>query len=69
MPEVDVRAGEGRESRPFDMITMPGFLILLGTPVSNPILIADQATRTRCAMSFEINSRGFHEPLDHKGFA
>jgi multidrug efflux pump subunit AcrB len=31
--------------QPFDMITMLGFLILLGTVVNNPILIVDQ-TRT-----------------------
>jgi len=29
--------------QPFDMITMLGFLILLGTVVNNPILIVDQA--------------------------
>jgi multidrug efflux pump subunit AcrB len=30
-------------SQPFDMITMLGFLILLGTVVNNPILIVDRA--------------------------
>jgi multidrug efflux pump subunit AcrB len=30
-------------SQPFDMITMLGFLILVGTVVNNPILIVDQA--------------------------
>ena len=29
--------------QPFDMITMMGFLILMGTVVNNPILIVDQA--------------------------
>ena len=29
--------------QPFDMITMLGFLILLGTAVNNPILIVDLA--------------------------
>ncbi|MGM0678061.1 MAG: efflux RND transporter permease subunit, partial [Pseudomonadota bacterium] len=29
--------------QPFDMITMLGFLILLGTVVNNPILVVDQA--------------------------
>ena len=29
--------------RPFDMITMLGFLILMGTVVNNPILIVDRA--------------------------
>jgi len=32
-------------SQPFDMITMLGFLILLGTVVNNPILIVDQTLR------------------------
>jgi multidrug efflux pump subunit AcrB len=31
--------------QPFDMITMLGFLILLGTVVNNPILIVDQTRR------------------------
>lgn len=31
--------------QPFDMITMLGFLILLGTAVNNPILIVDLATQ------------------------
>ncbi len=31
--------------QPFDMITMLGFLILLGTVVNNPILIVDQTMR------------------------
>ena len=32
--------------QPFDMITMLGFLILVGTVVNNPILIVDQALRS-----------------------
>ncbi|MDO9597483.1 MAG: efflux RND transporter permease subunit [Azoarcus sp.] len=32
-------------TQPFDMITMLGFLILMGTVVNNPILIVDQARR------------------------
>ena len=32
-------------AQPFDMITMLGFLILMGTVVNNPILIVDQARR------------------------
>lgn len=32
-------------SQPFDMITMLGFLILMGTVVNNPILVVDQARR------------------------
>jgi multidrug efflux pump subunit AcrB len=31
--------------QPFDMISMLGFLILMGTVVNNPILIVDQAKR------------------------
>ena len=32
-------------NQPFDVITMLGFLILIGTVVNNPILIVDRATR------------------------
>lgn len=32
-------------SQPFDMISMLGFLILMGTVVNNPILVVDQARR------------------------
>ncbi len=32
-------------SQPFDMITLLGFLVLLGTVVNNPILIVDEAYR------------------------
>ena len=31
--------------QPFDMITMLGFLVLIGTVVNNPILIVDRTTR------------------------
>lgn len=37
--------GLGGAFQPFDMITMLGFLILLGTVVNNPILIVDQTRR------------------------
>jgi multidrug efflux pump subunit AcrB len=37
--------GLGGFHQPFDMITMLGFLILLGTVVNNPILIVDQSRR------------------------
>ena len=37
--------GLGSFHQPFDMITMLGFLILLGTVVNNPILIVDQTRR------------------------
>lgn len=37
--------GIGAYHQPFDMITMLGFLILLGTVVNNPILIVDQTRR------------------------
>ena len=36
-------AGLGGFSQPLDMITMLGFLILMGTVVNNPILIVDRA--------------------------
>jgi multidrug efflux pump subunit AcrB len=32
-------------NQPFDVITMLGFLILIGTVVNNPILIVERATR------------------------
>ena len=37
--------GAGGISQPFDMISMLGFLILMGTVVNNPILIVDRALR------------------------
>ncbi len=37
--------GLGGLNQPFDMITMLGFLILMGTVVNNPILIVDRAMR------------------------
>jgi multidrug efflux pump subunit AcrB len=37
--------GIGGAYQPFDMITMLGFLILLGTVVNNPILIVDQTRK------------------------
>ncbi|MEE4162840.1 MAG: efflux RND transporter permease subunit [Woeseiaceae bacterium] len=37
--------GLGGLHQPFDMITMLGFLILMGTVVNNPILIVDRAIR------------------------
>ena len=37
--------GFSAHHQPFDMITMLGFLILLGTVVNNPILIVDQTRR------------------------
>jgi multidrug efflux pump subunit AcrB len=39
------RLGLSSFHQPFDMITMLGFLILLGTVVNNPILIVDQTRR------------------------
>lgn len=38
-------AGLPALAQPFDMITMLGFLILVGTVVNNPILIVDQARK------------------------
>jgi multidrug efflux pump subunit AcrB len=40
-------AGISAISQPFDMITMLGFLILLGTSVNNPILIVDRTMENR----------------------
>ena len=39
---------------PFDMITMLGFLILLGTVVNNPILIVDQTRRFVIEQGMEV---------------
>jgi multidrug efflux pump subunit AcrB len=52
-------------SQPFDMITMLGFLILLGTVVNNPILIVEEtlanlragATSTAAAVEDALASR------------
>ena len=38
--------GLGEVRQPFDMISMLGFLILMGTVVNNPILIVDRALRS-----------------------
>jgi len=51
--------------QPFDMITMLGFLILMGTVVNNPILVVDQARRNLAdkntavidAVMMAVNSR------------
>jgi multidrug efflux pump subunit AcrB len=36
---------DGINSQPFDMLTMLGFLILIGTVVNNPILLVEQARK------------------------
>ena len=41
--------------QPFDMITMLGFVILLGTVVNNPILIVEQARRNLVDSSITIH--------------
>ncbi len=41
-------------NQPFDMITMLGFLILVGTVVNNPILLVDQALRFRREGQHEV---------------
>ncbi|MCG8314583.1 MAG: efflux RND transporter permease subunit [Pseudomonadales bacterium] len=41
-------------SQPFDMITMLGFLILLGTVVNNPILIVDQTRQNLVGESIAV---------------
>ncbi|MFT5483666.1 MAG: multidrug efflux pump subunit AcrB [Halieaceae bacterium] len=40
-------------SQPFDMISMLGFLILMGTVVNNPILIVDRAVRNVTAAGMQ----------------
>lgn len=47
--------GLGGFSQPFDMITMLGFLILLGTVVNNPILVVDR-TRTNLDRGMALNA-------------
>ena len=49
-------AGLGLPSyhQPFDMITMLGFLILLGTVVNNPILIVDQTRRNILDLGMKV---------------
>ncbi|MEM9758887.1 MAG: efflux RND transporter permease subunit [Pseudomonadota bacterium] len=47
--------GIGAISQPFDMISMLGFLILMGTVVNNPILVVDRALQ---------NVQAGREPLD-----
>ncbi|MCF4010444.1 efflux RND transporter permease subunit [Rheinheimera sp. UJ63] len=42
--------------QPFDMITMLGFLILLGTVVNNPILIVDQSRRNFAAQPGKVQA-------------
>lgn len=43
-------------SQPFDMITMLGFLILLGTVVNNPILIVDQTRQNLSAGASSVQT-------------
>lgn len=47
-------AGISSFHQPFDMITMLGFLILLGTVVNNPILIVDQTRRFVLEQGIEV---------------
>jgi multidrug efflux pump subunit AcrB len=50
-------AGLGAISQPFDMITMLGFLILLGLVVNNPILIVDRTlTNLRAGMTDAVEA-------------
>ena len=48
-------AGLGGFHQPFDMITMLGFLILLGTVVNNPILIVDQSRKNLHAQQMTVS--------------
>ncbi len=45
--------------QPFDMITMLGFLILLGTVVNNPILIVDQTRRFIQSQGMQVKEAVF----------
>lgn len=51
--------GLGSFFQPFDMITMLGFVILLGTVVNNPILIVDYARQS-------LNAHRHHDSGDDK---
>ena len=42
--------------QPFDMITMLGFVILLGTVVNNPILIVEQARRNLANKAISVHT-------------
>ena len=42
--------------QPFDMISMLGFLILMGTVVNNPILIVERAMRHMQETIFRLPS-------------
>ncbi len=46
--------GASEISQPLDMITMLGFLVLIGTVVNNPILIVDQTVRRLQTSEFGI---------------
>jgi multidrug efflux pump subunit AcrB len=47
--------GVSQVNQPLDMITMLGFLILIGTVVNNPILIVDQTVRNIRDNGMEIS--------------
>lgn len=52
---VMAMVGLGGFHQPFDMITMLGFLILLGTVVNNPILIVDQSRKNLQAEQMSVS--------------
>ncbi|MEM0910256.1 MAG: efflux RND transporter permease subunit [Pseudomonadota bacterium] len=52
--------GIGGVHQPFDMITMLGFLILLGTVVNNPILIVDQTRRNVIEQGMKVADAVHH---------
>jgi multidrug efflux pump subunit AcrB len=47
--------GLAKFHQPFDVITMLGFLILIGTVVNNPILLVDRTVRNISKRGMEIN--------------
>ncbi|NWO57015.1 efflux RND transporter permease subunit [Chromohalobacter israelensis] len=54
------RVGLNAISQPFDMITMLGFLILMGTVVNNPILVVHQARENLREASMNARDAVFH---------
>ena len=53
-------AGLSSYHQPFDMITMLGFLILLGTVVNNPILIVDQTRHSILEQGMQVQEAVLH---------
>ena len=52
-------------SQPFDMITMLGFLILMGTVVNNPILVVHQARENLRTASMSVRD-AVHQAVESR---